>query len=197
MAGSNKEPRSEKGYQAKEDSQLQGFGKAMNVTFGKYIPGSYQSFASSPVNARVSSGGNGAGGSSTSSTDQGDSYSQYMTQYGGVDNSVSHGGTSYGKTYKDFTKGANQGSQAKNTTSTELLAMQSKHDSDGTSSGGYENYMKQYAGGGSSGGYEKYMNQYAGGSSGGYEKYMNQYTGGSGGGYENYMKQYAGGGSSG
>jgi len=82
---------------------------------------------------------------------------------------------------------------------------------DGSQSGNYQQYMKEYAGGsqgGSSGGYQKYMNQYAGkymggsGSQGGsqsgdyqhyYQQYMNLNAKDNKGGYQQYMKQYAGG----
>jgi len=105
---------------------------------------------------------------------------KYMDQYtGGKGGSAGY--EKYYQKYMQTSGGASQDNSAIN--------LQSQD-----SNGGYEKYMKQYAGGSSGGGgYEKYMKQYAGGSNGGYEKYMKQYAGGSNGGYEKYMKQYAGG----
>merc|ERR1719217_277158 len=53
---------------------------------------------------------------------------------------------------------------------------------DGSQSGNYQQYMKQYAGGSQGGSeagdYQQYMKKYAGGSQGDYQQYMKKYTGG-------------------
>merc|ERR1719281_1694923 len=113
--------------------------------------------------------------------------------------------------------------QAKESIEDELNQVEKKKNGggsqDGSQSGNYQQYMKQYAGGqgGSSGGYQQYMKKYAGGQGGDYQQYMKKYAGGSQGGsqssnyqhyyqqymnlnskgsqggYQQYMKQYAGG----
>merc|ERR1712193_15084 len=88
---------------------------------------------------------------------------KYMDQYtGGKGGSAGY--EKYYQKYMQTSGGASQDNSAIN--------LQSQD-----SNGGYEKYMKQYAGG-SNGGYEKYMKQYAGGSQGSsgnfdYQKYMN------------------------
>merc|ERR1719281_293734 len=113
--------------------------------------------------------------------------------------------------------------QAKESIEDELNQVEKKKNGggsqDGSQSGNYQQYMKEYAGGqgGSSGGYQQYMKKYAGGQGGDYQQYMKKYAGGSQGGsqssnyqhyyqqymnlnskgsqggYQQYMKQYAGG----
>lgn len=86
-----------------------------------------------------------------------------------------------------------------NSQTSAINLMESPSDS-GSQSGGYQQYMTQYAGGSKggsqAGNYQQYMKEYAGGQGGsqGYQKYMDMYTqGGQGGGYQQYMKEYAGG----
>merc|ERR1719281_2377932 len=113
--------------------------------------------------------------------------------------------------------------QAKESIEDELNQVEKKKNGggsqDGSQSGNYQQYMKEYAGGqgGSSGGYQQYMKKYAGGQGGDYQQYVKKYAGGSHGGsqssdyqqyyqqymnlnskgsqggYQQYMKQYAGG----
>lgn len=100
---------------------------------------------------------------------------KYMKQYTGGN----AGSADYSKYYQKYMHQSGGASQLN--TTIDLSASQKK------SQGGYEKYMKQYAG--SSGGYDKYMKQYTVGN-GGYDKYMKQYAGSTGG-YDKYMKQYS------
>eukprot|EP00746_Dinoflagellata_sp_MGD_P160000 gnl/MRDRNA2_/MRDRNA2_86796_c0_seq4.p1 gnl/MRDRNA2_/MRDRNA2_86796_c0~~gnl/MRDRNA2_/MRDRNA2_86796_c0_seq4.p1 ORF type:complete len:692 (+),score=165.04 gnl/MRDRNA2_/MRDRNA2_86796_c0_seq4:70-2145(+) len=195
MAGSSKNPTSGSDYQGKEQSQLQAFGKSMNTTFNQYIPSAYMNYASQPVNARVASGGNGAGADAsgqaqTSGSDQGDSYTQYMQLYAGIGGQSQKGGQSGGSSYNSY-----YSKYLQNSGVIDLVEKPNGQSKD--SEGKYGNYMKKYASKYTGGGYEKYMRNFQQASStGSYADYAKAYTQGGQGGsydkyYQKYMKQYA------
>merc|ERR550537_1168681 len=89
----------------------------------------------------------------------------------------------YAGSYSKYMNSGSASSSAQSGNSAEFLVASADQSS---TQGGYDKYMKQYAGGagadGKQGGYEQYMKQYAGG----------QGADGKQGNYEQYMKQYAG-----
>merc|ERR1719207_16660 len=131
-------------------------------------------------------------------------YEKYMKEYAGGSSGGPAGYDHYYQKYLQQSGGAKQDNQDD---TTELLAVDSTNDNHASSSGGYEKYMKQYAGSytgssdssGSSGYeqyYQKYLDQSAGASQDNSATQLLESKGddhgSSSGGYEKYMKQYAG-----